>query len=164
MQNNLDNRSWHILIEGYLDNILMMGPISFSNEERKMIFTRVNDILQFIEDGESNGVSWAGIFLEKFCTIGYNNGDKWKKSDFWWIKVGNICSEKVPMKLPSLLIGQTVAQSIHEVLTNKEIWKADILHIVEDDLRWTTDDKGLAMKRTWKIMMSKRGQGSCWES
>jgi len=158
------NILWEYFVDGYVSNLLEQEIVILLEEDKSEIITKANDILKFIEEQQSSGVSWSQQFLDKFCIIGYINGETWENSGFWWIQEGNICSNKLPMKLPSLLIGQAVAQAIQEVLTNKEIWKANILSIVQDDLRWTTADKGVEMMRTWKIMMSKREQGSCWES
>jgi hypothetical protein len=159
------NILWGYFVDGYISNILEQKIIILSDEDKSKIITKANEILKFIEEQQTpSGVYWPKQFLEKFCTIGHNNGEEWRCSGFWWIQEGKICSNKMPMTLPSLLIGQAVAQAIQEVLTNKKIWKADILNIVEDDIHWTTSDGGKAMKLTWKRMMSKRGQGSCWNS
>ena len=159
------NILWGYFVDGYVSNILEQKIIILSEEDKSKIITKANDILKFIEEQQTpSGVYWTKQFLEKFCTIGHNNGEEWESSGFWWIQEGKICSNKIPMTLPSLLIGQAVAQAIQEVLTNKKIWKADILNIVEDDIHWTTSDGGKAMKKVWEGMMRKRGQGSCWEA
>jgi len=152
-------------VDGYVSNILEQNIIILSEEDKSKIITKANDILKFIKEQQTpSGVYWHKQFLEKFCTIGYNNGDEWESSGFWWIQEGKICSNKMPMTLPSLLIGQAVAQAIQEVLTNKKIWKDDILNIVGNDIHWTTSDGGEAMKRVWGGMMRKREKGSCWNS
>ena len=158
------NISWEDFVNEYVSNILKRQIIILSEDDESNTITKVNDILNFIKEKQSAaGVSWSQQFLEKFCTIGYINGEEWGCSGFWCIEKGNRCSNKITMKMPSILVGQAVAQAIQEVFDNKEIMAATILTIIENDLHWTTDDKGRAMKLTWKRMMNKRSQGSCWE-
>jgi hypothetical protein len=66
------------------------------------------------------------------------------------------------MTLPSILLGQVVAQAVYEVLDSRNVDVASILNIVSSDLRWTCDDVGDNLALNWRIMMLKREQESCW--
>jgi hypothetical protein len=154
-------------ISGYIDNLQSRGIIVLSDEEEKNVVERAKELIEFMSNNPSNSQTsnsrtWCEQFLEMYCTIGFMSDEGWQSTGFWWVARGHICSDKLPMTLPSILLGQVVAQAVYEVLDSRDVGVASILNIVSSDLRWTCDDVGDNLALNWRIMMLKREQESCW--
>ena len=145
-------------VPGFLDNLDELERLGFESGMRARLDKQAKDILRFLLDAGEDDVSWAQLFLDRHCTIRFNEDGEWKPSQFWVIDRSNKCTEGRTMHLTAILIGLAVAQALHEQYPGRPLDREAVLRLVKAETTFTGGDP----MRVWNKMMARRGQRPGW--